>query len=599
MRRRQIQMPIRDKYCTDSGCVPHRMCLMTTSAIANMQTWQEGKTKETFETSIEDEDFQKVEEARRKADYATTAETARKADLERLKLEHKANEEVVSRVEEETRRVPDAAADDERLEKERLTNGAVKRAKLERLQKEQERERLETKKLAAASGDTETTSEHAHITKLQLIERKSNAPLQGGNVDDSADTCSLNRGYHNSDDLPKQHLPTSCQTNHEAGLRPEDYSQLMAVLSEEACGQFSPDMAGSSDGYKRYLSSFHKQDDIRRDSREYSTIASELTDASSVAELSSKLAEKKQLAIAHPEQPSFSEEDLSKSIPANTTSLQQTCIENVNFDNPIAFRSFLMNPFPKEKGIIQCSIKRNKGLKNALFPEYRIYLKSSSSKTETFLMTSKKRVGNKTSNYLISMSRNDHEKNSDSILGKLRSNFLGTEYMIYDNGKNPDYDDSYYDEKNNQDIRCELGAIIYGTNTSLGGKGPRKMKVCINKVNDSGNPLKIWQPNKDNERMVTCFKKKSSDINKLVCLQNKPPSWNDAVGAYVLNFSGRVTMASVKNFQLCGQDDEQNQIMQFGRIGKDEFSLDVQWPMSLFQAFAISLSSFDSKLGCD
>ena len=30
----------------------------------------------------------------------------------------------------------------------------------------------------------------------------------------------------------------------------------------------------------------------------------------------------------------------------------------------------------------------------------------------------------------------------------------------------------------------------------------------------------------------------------------EPPNWNDTVGAYVLNFNGRVTMASVKNFQL-------------------------------------------------
>ena len=41
------------------------------------------------------------------------------------------------------------------------------------------------------------------------------------------------------------------------------------------------------------------------------------------------------------------------------------------------------------------------------------------------------------------------------------------------------------------------------------------------------------------------------------------------------------------------------QIMQFGRVGDDEFNLDVQWPMSLLQAFSIALSSFDSKLGCD
>ena len=41
--------------------------------------------------------------------------------------------------------------------------------------------------------------------------------------------------------------------------------------------------------------------------------------------------------------------------------------------------------------------------------------------------------------------------------------------------------------------------------------------------------------------------------------------------------------------------------LQFGRTGKDEFILDVKWPLSPFQAFALALSSFDSqgKVGCD
>ena len=107
----------------------------------------------------------------------------------------------------------------------------------------------------------------------------------------------------------------------------------------------------------------------------------------------------------------------SSSVPAKQTPSQQfASIESVNFDSPAETRSLLMQPCPKGDGTIQCCIKRNKGIKNALFPEYRIYLKSNNSNTETFLMTSKKRGGNKTSNYLISMSRNDHDKNSDGCL---------------------------------------------------------------------------------------------------------------------------------------------------------------------------------------
>lgn len=38
-------------------------------------------------------------------------------------------------------------------------------------------------------------------------------------------------------------------------------------------------------------------------------------------------------------------------------------------------------------------------------------------------------------------------------------------------------------------------------------------------------------------------------------LRNKPPKWNDTLNAYCLNFSGRVTQASVKNFQLVSVDN--------------------------------------------
>ena len=74
-------------------------------------------------------------------------------------------------------------------------------------------------------------------------------------------------------------------------------------------------------------------------------------------------------------------------------------------------------------------------------------------------------------------------------------------------------------------------------------------------------------------------------------------SLHPSLHTHRLNFDGKVTMASVKNFILC--NNEQEQIMQFGRTGNNDFYLDVQWPLSLFQAFAIALSSFDSKLGCD
>jgi hypothetical protein len=39
--------------------------------------------------------------------------------------------------------------------------------------------------------------------------------------------------------------------------------------------------------------------------------------------------------------------------------------------------------------------------------------------------------------------------------------------------------------------------------------------------------------------------------------------------------------------------------MQFGRVGKNNFNMDVAFPFSIFQGFGIGLSSFDFKLACE
>lgn len=46
-------------------------------------------------------------------------------------------------------------------------------------------------------------------------------------------------------------------------------------------------------------------------------------------------------------------------------------------------------------------------------------------------------------------------------------------------------------------------------------------------------------------------------LESLIELHNKPPFWNEATGSYTLNFQGRVTQASVKNFQIVHADDRE------------------------------------------
>merc|ERR1712065_91837 len=190
----------------------------------------------------------------------------------------------------------------------------------------------------------------------------------------------------------------------------------------------------------------------------------------------------------------------------------------------------------------------------------------------------------------ISMDREDLARDSTNFLGKLRSNFVGTAFTIFDNGNNPKR------ARGNDKVRAEIAAVQYDTNI-MGWKGPRKMTVIIPGMNANGEPV-VCQPKSDNESLLERYKNPNQNSD-LLLLQNKAPYWNEDTQSYVLNFKGRVTMASVKNFQIVHADDTDRVLLQFGRIGEDAFTMDYQYPMTALQAFGVVLSSFDGKLACE
>jgi tubby and related proteins len=123
------------------------------------------------------------------------------------------------------------------------------------------------------------------------------------------------------------------------------------------------------------------------------------------------------------------------------------------------------------------------------------------------------------------------------------------------------------------------------------------MGAIIPRVQPSGERLICRTLQPETEGLIALSK--ASNTTLIHSFHNKPPKWNEQVGAYVLNFNKRVTQASVKNFQLTTSDDPDTVFLQFGRVGKDVFNMDFRFPFSPLQAFAICLSSFDYKLCCE
>ena len=66
-----------------------------------------------------------------------------------------------------------------------------------------------------------------------------------------------------------------------------------------------------------------------------------------------------------------------------------------------------------------------------------------------------------------------------------------------------------------------------------------------------------------------------------------------------LSKSGYLSAACSEDAKNMVADPNELVSLQFGRVSNTQFSCDVSWPLSLLQAFAIALSSFDSKLACE
>ncbi|VDD75406.1 unnamed protein product [Mesocestoides corti] len=304
---------------------------------------------------------------------------------------------------------------------------------------------------------------------------------------------------------------------------------------------------------------------------------------------------------------------------------------------------FVRSPAPK--GVtVRCRISRDKrGLERGLFPNYFLHLEREEDNRRFFLLAARRRRRAAANcNYAISLDAADSldSSNSDHSLtvGRLRSNFLGTRFVLSSCRNYNRHDTCCSVSGGLGDNSKEIAAVTYvsqfeslQTNLSfvLMDKtkisndstcfddrcrysdcgistcnheisthlmyGPRRMTVLLPREDEHRNPPNPHVPTSSTQANLNEVNASSSVIE----LHNKRPMWNEGTQSYVLNFHGRVTQPSVKNFQLIDQEDESNILMQFGKISSDVFTMDYTYPLTALQAFGIAISSLTGKLACE
>lgn len=224
-----------------------------------------------------------------------------------------------------------------------------------------------------------------------------------------------------------------------------------------------------------------------------------------------------------------------------------------------------------------------------------------------------------------------------------RSNFWGTKFTVYDS--QPPHDAAVQPKHrpsgifNSKQVSPRVPAcsnlvstVSYELN-ALWTRGPRRVHCTMNSIPISaieeggnaptptalpqifGEPFSPSPALKEKSPMSDFYSGSLSELPGLtegsiepLVLKNKSPRWHEQLQCWCLNFMGRVTVASVKNFQLVAAvdpshnvspEEQERVILQFGKIGKDIFTMDYSYPLSAFQAFAICLTSFDTKPACE
>ncbi|KAL0457319.1 UNVERIFIED_CONTAM: Tubby-like F-box protein 6 [Sesamum latifolium] len=298
----------------------------------------------------------------------------------------------------------------------------------------------------------------------------------------------------------------------------------------------------------------------------------------------------------------------------------------------ITFPISVKQPGPRES-LLQCFIKRNRSTQT-----YYLFVSLSQALADDgkFLLAARKCRRTTCTDYIISLHGDDMSKGSDTYIGKLRSNFLGTKFIVYD--ALPPHSGAQMEKSRST---CMVGSkqispkvpagnypvahISYELNV-LGARGPRRMHCVMDAIQASAiepggvAPTQTYFPitSADSSPTLPFFRTKSNYLDKSfsgplcnqggssLVLRNKSPRWHEQLQCWCLNFHGRVTVASVKNFQLVASPENgvagpehDKVILQFGKVGKDVFTMDYRYPISAFQAFAICLSSFDTKIACE
>ena len=192
--------------------------------------------------------------------------------------------------------------------------------------------------------------------------------------------------------------------------------------------------------------------------------------------------------------------------------------------------------------------------------------------------------------YTVSTDPADFSQNGGSLLGKIAgkrmavfrsSSGMEDEFKIEAAERRPDGDTAF----------ARVAGVVYSLNPHREAAKRRVMEVMLQPTAPLG-----------------------AECDSDLVFRSKAPRWSAVRKTWWLNFGGRVTIPSVRNFQLIGVStlpsaepagfmdpdfEDPSVLLQSGKVGKGLYTLDYKAPFSAFTALAIVLSNMETSHGMD
>ena len=276
------------------------------------------------------------------------------------------------------------------------------------------------------------------------------------------------------------------------------------------------------------------------------------------------------------------------------------------FGTPQDLQDFLCRPLPRHIGIMKLriySVHHRKGpyycfheASGRILMEGRIQRTFMSKQYRVWMC-----VGDR---YIDEVGRGDtgvaHSGSDDLVsLGVLRPN--GNKYSLHDDGEKPGKAAGI------MTAREEHGLFIYEKKLA---RSPRNLTAVLPNVNYRDECRTAFRPMRATDTLEMAWaggKCRAALVNnrsgsgRLLTLNQRQPSFDKVRKKYSLDFRGRCRYPSEKNFMVVDPYDSLQTVVLFGSMteGGEEFSLDLCFPSSVFQAFGMALSQLDSASWAD